>query len=131
MDIENQSPRSEDSDGDVIFIKQQVESNVNKEPLITSQCDILPIHDANPMEPPGVSSFVSQLSDEESQKEDKDDFRKRTIIKEEIDLVAFADVEVDIRLLMAQSRKFSPWFYLPILRTIQHLWKKLKKMKAS
>jgi hypothetical protein len=63
--------------------------------LMNSQDNLSQIHNANPLEPPGVSSFVSQLSDQHSQEEEKDDVTKRRIIKEEIHLVSYADVEVD------------------------------------
>ncbi|XP_046640066.1 uncharacterized protein LOC124321205 [Daphnia pulicaria] len=85
---------SDDSDGSEIFIEQQVESTVNKEPLINSQDELLLyIHDAIPIEPPGESCFVSQLSDEESQEEE--DFSKSPIITNEIDRISVADIEDD------------------------------------
>jgi hypothetical protein len=70
LETGNQSPDSEDSDGDVIFIEQQVESTGNQEPVINSQDNLRQIHDANSSEPPDVSSFVSQLSNEDSQEAD-------------------------------------------------------------
>jgi hypothetical protein len=91
----NQSPDSEDSDGDVIFGEQQVESTGNIVTLMNYQDNLRQIHDANPLEPHGVSNLVSQLYAEDSQEEEKDDFRKSTIIKEEIDLFSYAVVEVD------------------------------------
>jgi hypothetical protein len=63
--------------------------------LMNSQDNLSQIHNANPLEPPGVSSFASQLSDQQSQEGEKDDVTKSTIIKEEIHLVSYADVEVD------------------------------------
>ncbi|XP_046654198.1 uncharacterized protein LOC124344698 [Daphnia pulicaria] len=85
---------SDDSDGSEIFIEQQVESTANKEPLINSQDELLlHIHDVIPIEPPGESCFVSQLSDEESQEEE--DFSKSPIITNEIDRISVADIEDD------------------------------------
>ncbi len=85
---------SDDSDGSEIFIEQQVESTANKEPLINYQDELLlHIHDVIPIEPPGESCFVSQLSDEESQEEE--DFSKSPIITNEIDRISVADIEDD------------------------------------
>jgi hypothetical protein len=95
LETGNQSPDSEDSDGDVIFGEQQVESTGNIVTLMNYQDNLRQIHDANPLEPHGVSNLVSQLYAEDSQEEEKDDFRKSTIIKEEIDLFSYAVVEVD------------------------------------
>jgi hypothetical protein len=119
LDIGNQSPDSEDSDGDVIFIEQQVESTGNQEPVINSQDNLRQIHDANSSEPPDVSSFVSQLSDEDSQEEEKDDFRKSTIIfRRKLIWFHMQMSKLTIRLSIDLSSQFSHWFYLPILHRI-------------
>jgi hypothetical protein len=121
---------SDDSDGSEIFIEQQVESTVNKEPLINSQDELLLyIHDAIPIEPPGESCFVSQLSDEESQEEE--DLVRVQLLPMKSTEFQLQISKMIIRLLMDRSSLFFHWFYLHIWRLMQNLWKLLKQMKAS
>jgi hypothetical protein len=57
-------------------MEQQDASTSNIETLMKSQDNLRQIHDTNPLEPHGVSNSVSKLYDEDSQEEERDEFRK-------------------------------------------------------